>query len=582
MSTESPSPGSNRVKYFEPTQHFISTRMQIGEDGTGDRIAVSELVHKGGLLISFEEFAKFQARGFEKQPVKAGDNTYFSEDNNELYAAVPGYPRVDRFAPDEADGVETLVVSVEPLFRVTIDKMKATLAVHPPLPEGRSLVGEDLDQLLHEAGIVHGLDPEKIAAAKDYVRQGLQEFHAIVVASGQACGPSQDAFLEFLIEIGPIAGKLLKDGSIDFRERRVMVPVSEEEVLAMKIPASPGSAGVNVFGETIEAQAGKDIVVKTSGDVVFDPETNQVRATAGGVLSVVRGSVINVSSRKKIEGDIDFATGNVESKNCLVIKGSVQPGFLVKADGDIEIGGTVSSATVESLANVVIKSGVTGQKTRISADGDVDILFIEQGRIDCGGTCVVRKQAYYSTIHAGGDIRCRKDSTVVGSEMVAAGSMSFGDVGSEKANPLLLAAGVIPERLDIYREMTRNLSEMQSEIIQQLQMGGGRSRKLRQMEREVEEVKVKLKRMNMIPGSGLYSRAGAAEDGGFTNEETSDEYSIDLRDITIEVQGSIQAGTTIQIGNRTMLLDKTISYRLFKLSDNLKRILAVPPPRRRG
>jgi len=582
MSTDSPSPGSNRVKYFEPTLHFTSTRMQIGEDGTGDRIVVSELVHKDSMLISFEDFAKFRERGFEKQPVKAGDNTYFSEDENTLLAAVPGYPRIDRFASQEENGVETLVVSVEPLFRVTSDKMKATLAVHPPLKEGRSLIKEDLDQLLAEAGIVYGLDEEKVAGAKQYIRQGLIEFHSVSIATGQECGASQDAFLKFLIEIGPIAGKLMKDGSIDFRERRVMVPVSEGELLAVKIPANPGTAGVNVFGEKIEAKLGKDIAVKTSGDVAFDPETNEVRATAGGVLSVVRDNIINVSSRKKIDSDIDFGTGNVESKNCLVIRGSVQPGFLVKADGDIEIGGTVSSATIESLANIVIKGGITGQKTRIAADGDVDILFIEQGRIDCGGNCVVRKQAYYSVIHAGGDIRCRVESTVVGSEMVAAGSMTFGDVGSEKANPLLLAAGVIPERLDKYREMKKSLSDMQDDIIQQLQIGGGRSRKLRQMEREAEEMKLHLKRMNMIPGSGLYSRAGEAGEGSFSAEEMSDEYSIDLRDISIEVQGSIQAGTTIQIGNRTMLLDKTITFRLFKLSDNLKRILAVPPPRRRA
>ena len=81
----------------------------ITEDGTGDRIVVSELVHKDSMLISFEDFAKFQERGFEKQPVKAGDNTYFSEDENTLLAAVPGYPRIDRFVSKEENGVETLV-----------------------------------------------------------------------------------------------------------------------------------------------------------------------------------------------------------------------------------------------------------------------------------------------------------------------------------------------------------------------------------------------------------------------------------------------------------------------------------------
>lgn len=582
MASDGASPGGERKKYFEPTLYFTTTRMQIGEDGMGERVVVSELVHKGTILLDFEDFARYQERGFVKQPVWAGDNTSFDEAANQLFATVPGYPRIDRFTEEEDGDIETLVVSVEPLFRIGPGGMKATLAVHPPLPEGRSLKQEDLEQLLAEAGIVHGLDESMVASAREYIQQGLKEFHTIPVAAGQECGPSQDGFLQFLIEIGPIAGKLQKDGSIDFRERRVMVPVSEGEVLAMKIPASSGTPGMNVFGEVIESRPGKDIVVKTTGDVRFDPETNEVKATAGGVLSVVRGNVISVSSRQKIAGDIDFAIGNVESKNCLLIKGSVLPGFLVKADGDVEIGGTVSSATVESLANIVIKGGITGQKTRVSADGDVDILFIEQGRIVCGGNCVVRKQAYYSTIHAGGDIRCRLESMVVGSEMVAAGSMTFGDVGSEKANPLLLAAGVVPARLEQYRELKSTLSSLQDDIIQQLQVGGGRSRKLRQMEREAEELKMQLQRLNVVPGSGLYSRAGQGDDPRFSTEEYSDEFSIDLRSITIEVQGSIQAGTTIQIGNRTMLLDKTISFRLFKLSDNLKRILAVPPPRRRA
>jgi len=193
MSSDSSSPGANRVKYFEPTLHFTSARMQIGEDDSGDRIVVSELVHKDDVLLSFEDFAKFQDRGFEKQPVQAGDNTYFSEDNLFLYAAVPGYPRVDRFHGEREGEGDGLRISVEPLFRVTADKMKATLAIHPPLPEGRSLMKEDLEQLLAEAGIVHGLDEEQVAVAKQYIRQGLKEFHSIGIATGQECGASKDA-----------------------------------------------------------------------------------------------------------------------------------------------------------------------------------------------------------------------------------------------------------------------------------------------------------------------------------------------------------------------------------------------------
>jgi uncharacterized protein (DUF342 family) len=290
----------------------------------------------------------------------------------------------------------------------------------------------------------------------------------------------------------------------------------------------------------------------------------EVTATSAGALSVVRDTVIKVSARQKIGGDIDFSRGNVESGNCLIIRGSVMPGFTVKAEGDIEIGGTVSSATIEGQANVVIKGGITGQKTKISAEGDADILFIEQGEIVCGGNCVVRKQGYYSSIHANGDIRCKNDSVVMGGELVAAGSISLGDVGSDKATPCLVAAGVVPERLDLYRQLKNNLVELQEEVIQLMQMHGGRSRKLRHLEREVEDIKQQLHRLSMIPGSGLYSRAGKEEDPRFSEEEYSIENSIDMKKIGIEVFGSIQAGTTIRIGNRTLVLDKNISCRLFR------------------
>lgn len=581
MTTSSSGSSSERPKIFEPTLLFTTLRMQIGEDDTGDKVVVSELVRKDGKILSFENFAKLQGKGFEKQLVKAGENTYFSEDENELFAKVAGYPRIARLTPEAGD-VPTLIVSVEPLFRIAPDGMKAALAIHPPLPECRSLMSEDLDEMIAEAGIVFGLDAEQVVAAKEYIQQGLKEFNTIPIAKGRECGPSEDAYLKFEVEIGPIAGKLLKDGSIDFRERRIMVPVSAGDLLARKVSSQSGTAGMNVFGDEIAARPGKDIIVKTSGEVSYSPQTMEVRASSGGVLSVVQGNVIKVCSRQKIEGDIDFTTGNVESKNCITIRGSIQPGFLVKADGDIEIGGTVSSATVEGLANIVIKGGVTGQKTKISTEGDVDLLFVEQGQIVAGGNCVIRKQSYYSAIHVGGDIRCKRDSVVVGGELVAAGNISLGDVGSDKATPCLVAAGVAPERLDQYRQQKDKLAELQNEIIQQMQMQGGRSRKLRHMEKEADEVKQQLHRMNMIPGSGLYSRVGAGDDPRFSEEECSVENSIDMSTINVEVFGSIQAGTTIQIGNRTLVLDKTISSRMFKLSDNLKRILAVPLGRKRS
>lgn len=568
-------PPEETRKLFEPTLYFSSLSMRIGENASANRVTVSELVRKGDLLLRFENPAHFQEGGFEKQPVKAGEYTFFSEDQSELYAEVAGYPRLDRYLSDMSP-IEGLTASIEPLFTITPDHMKATLAVHPPLPGGRSLADQDLDQLIAEAGLVFGLDSERIAAAKAYIRQGLREFKAIPIATGRECGPSQDAYLKFELEIGPIAGRLLRDGTIDFRERRVMVPVIAGQLLARKMPALAGTAGVDVFGRKIEARPGKDIEVRTSGEVTYSPDTMNIRATGAGALSVVRDNVIKVSSRQQIDGDIDFSTGNVESGNCLIIRGSVVSGFSVKAEGDIEIDGTVRSAMIEGQANVVIKGCITGQRTKIFAEGDADIIIVEQGEIVCGGNCVVRKLGYYSSIHANGDIRCKNDSVVMGGELVAAGSISLGDVGADKATPCLLAAGVAPERLKSYRRIKQNLIELQQEIIQLMQMQGRRSRRQRHLEKDAVDLKQRLHRLNMIPGTGLYSRAGKGDDPHFSDAEYSIEDSIDIKKITIEVFGNIQAGTTIQIGNRILVLETNMSGRLFRLNDTMQRILEVP------
>lgn len=581
MTQGSSSDRKKEKKIFEPTLHFTTRRVQIGEDDSADKMLVAELVRKGDLLLDFGNFERFKDKGFQKQKVEAGKGTQLLKDKDQLVAEVTGYPRVNLFTP-QGTNEEVVEVSVEPLFRIDHGKMKVILSVHPPLKDCKSLLTEDLEQLLEESGIVFGVNADQVTKAKQFIQQGLMEFATFPIAEGVECGGSKDAYLRYEIEIGPIAGKIMENGSIDFRDRRIMVPVNTGDLLATKIPSQSGISGKNVFGEEIEAKPGKDIKVKTLGSVKYSDETHQVRATGDGVLSVVRGSVIQVSTKQKINSDIDFATGNIESKNCVIIRGAVQPGFIVKAEGDIEIGGPISSATVEGGANVVLKSGITGKKTTISARGDADILFIEQGRITTGGNCVIRKQAYYSVIHADENIRCRRDSVVVGGELVAGGSMTLGDVGSEQSTPSLLAAGVLPERFVFQRELKNHMSELQDEIIQQMQQGGARSRKLRQMEREAEDIKQQLLRLNLIPGTGKYSRVDKGDDKRFTDEEYSDQFGVDMRIISIDAFGTVQAGTTIQIGNRTLTLDKTIQGRSFKLNSSLRRVVAVPLGRKKS
>jgi uncharacterized protein (DUF342 family) len=573
-----PAESSNgKKKLLEPTFHFVSSLLKIGDDYTTDKIAVTELVKGGQLLADFPNFQRFAAIGFEKTPLEPGDFVQLSEDKSALIATVPGYPKVRKIRRKDVPDPIT-VISVEPLLKVSPDNMVVTLVIHPPLEDGHSLLHEDLETLIAEQNIVFGIDSQAIMEAKAFLQSGEKEFKSYIIARGQAVGQSTNAFLRFDMEIGPIAGALLENGSIDFRERRIMVGVRAGQCIATKIPAVQGAPGVNVYGEEAPAPPGKDIKIEVLNDARFSPERLQVTALKNGVLSVVNNNVIKVCSHQILTGDIDYQTGNVESMNCLTIRGSVQPGFRVKVEGDVQISGAVMSAQISCQGNLVVKGGITGKNSLLNAKGDADIFFIEQGTLKCGGIAVIRKQAYYSDISAGADIRCHNSSKIIGGSLIAEGNITIGDVGSENCTPSLIAAGVVAERLSHLEILKASVVEQQNAIIQWLQRyhGSSTSKKVKNMEKELADSKLLLLRLNMIPGTGLYSKAGAMED---EKVEPDEQYSsvggIEIEKIKIEVVGNIFSGTKIRIGNCTMVIEKTISCRQFKLHPNKKSILAI-------
>lgn len=572
----------NRVdkkKYLEPTLHFSRKRILIGNEDRAEKVMVSELVKKNQPLLSFPQFKKYAERGFEKSPVRSGKNTHFSDDGDTLLADTIGYPRVDTMEQGENEEA-VLLISITPLVLVSGDKMTATLLLHPPISTDFAIRKEPLPELLKEAGILFGIDQGALQNAQDIIDKGYNDFHEIPIAFGVPSAPGTDAYLQFALEIGPIAGQILEDGTIDFRERRIMIGVAQNELLATKIPEVPGIPGTDVLGMEIEPDGGTELEIKTHQDVEFIEESGEIRATKGGILTVVNACEIKVCAKQEIRSDIDYNTGHIESMNSVIVHGAVLPGFKVITGGDLEIKKEVMSATLISEANIIIKGGITGKKTHIKANGDVDFKFIEQGRIECGGNLVMRKQSYYSDLSAKGAIRCKDHTTIVGGDIVAGGSLTVANVGSPNGKPAFLAAGVDIERLHMKRELSEQLAQQQNDIIAWLQLYGGsaRSKKIRQMEALVDETKMKLLKLNLIPGTGLYSRVGALKDSVESEDISDDGESKGIRidKIFIDLRETIFPGTEVRIGNSRMMLNKPISKRRLKLNKSLKRIIATP------
>ena len=133
---------------------------------------------------------------------------------------------------------------------------------------------------------------------------------------------------------------------MDFREQSFIHNVKKGDLLAEKIPLTPGTEGKNIFGEIIPAIPGKDERLAPGTNVVISDNGLALTSEMDGMVIISDGNKISVLKSHEIPGDIDMNTGNLTMDGSLVIKGWVCTGFLVRASGEIHVGKGIDQASV--------------------------------------------------------------------------------------------------------------------------------------------------------------------------------------------------------------------------------------------
>ncbi|MCP4339126.1 MAG: DUF342 domain-containing protein [Desulfobulbaceae bacterium] len=526
------------------TTHFQTQTITITVDNVSSEIATSELVRQNQVLLSL-----VSSDTNPSAILVAGKNCCLSDDKDTVTAEVSGYPLLSL-----NKNKKEIVASVEitPVIDIADDKMLATLTLYPSLSGTATLALSDILALCKEREISCGIDELTIQETIGDVEQLRQPQHEIPIARGLLAVDGCDAFLRFEVEIGPLPGKILQDGSIDWRERKIFIGIDKDELIATKVPHTPGTAGVDVHSLAISPKPGRDINVKVTGDVQYIEESRQVLATCSGVLSIVNETGIKVSAKQTIDGDVDLSVGNIESNDGLEIKGDVKPGFTVMCKGDLAIGGNIHGATVKAKGNSKITSGLIGEHSALITGGGVEISFVERGSITSGGTVVITKGAYYANVSSKKMIMSRADAKIVGGMFCSGLDFIGGIIGSDNATPTTIAAGVDAGRFHQRDKLRTSIRDQEHELENLIHMHGHKyseatvyKNKKAALQKRVSN----LKKLNLIPDSPLYSR----------HDPTYDYCSA-----IVAIQGRIVSGTKIRIGNtRTTLTEDATAIRFY-------------------
>ena len=362
----------------------------------------------------------------------------------------------------EDTGVAVKIGNVkEPEVKVVVsrDKMEACLEITKS-SNCREITYEEVMEKINKNGVAFGLQEDEIRRAIRLPGTQVSCAKGIAPINGEPASIKID--VDFENKGHPTE---MKDGKVDFKNLNLFKIVKQGDLLAEKIPATKGTAGTDVLGRSVSPKPGKDIMLPLGKNVKADGNF-KIYADSSGQFQLTNNR-INVIPVIEVRGDVDLSTGNINFIGNVIVRGSVQPGFTVKANGDVEIAGTVSGGTVEGQ-NVIIKMGIQGMHSGyIKAKEKVTAKFIENAVVYAGNEIKVNDVILHSKINAGSRVIVEgRRGLIAGGEVSAGEEICAKVVGTHLAPSTTLEVGVNPMLREEYQRLRQNIKKTEYNLDQ--------------------------------------------------------------------------------------------------------------------
>ena len=322
---------------------------------------------------------------------------------------------------------------------------------------------EDIKAALEEKGVVYGINEETI-------KNGVRSLTPFVAAEGKQVQHGENARIERKFDLSQKnRPKIDEFNRADYKDMGLFVLVKKGDLLAVRIPQTEGTPGKNIFGLDVPARTGRPIPMPQGKNTEVRNE-NELYATIDGQI-VDSTRKIDIDPHLDIRSSVGTGTGNIDFTGSVSIKGNVEAGFVVKATGDIEIGGMVNGAEVYGR-NVVIKGGINGQNRGIvKAVEDVQAQFAENANIEAGRDVSIIDAILHSNVRAGNRVYVEERRGIITGGSVAAGEeIRCKMAGNAAAVVTKLAVGVDPTVQQRYIEICRECKEDRGRLKQITQM----------------------------------------------------------------------------------------------------------------
>lgn len=247
------------------------------------------------------------------------------------------------------DGVQYALADSPPTESLLIQYTTSPVKAKPTL--------EGLLAALQEKGVVHGVD---MNACNQAIANPTP--YPFVAARGEPSIPGRDGEVQFLVPMERIVDLPADQLQIDFRETVKLPDVKAGQVIAIKRDPVPGTPGKSVTGAVLPPpkckdphfRAGKGVDIKTEQQGM----QSAVATVSGCPMFAEESGVISVEPILTFKGDVDLSSGNIRSSGSVNVLGHVHEGMKVECEGNQEIAGTVTGATLKAWGSIVVRGNV--------------------------------------------------------------------------------------------------------------------------------------------------------------------------------------------------------------------------------
>lgn len=349
-------------------------------------------------------------------------------------------------------------------LKVDNDNMHALMCLHANNSEEQlTLTEEIVMHFLASLDIIYGISHIAIQSMLEHVMYGQY----ICVAKGTPPLRGADGHYEYQKDMTDMKKKPLihDDGTADYKNTLSLATINADELIAVYIPPTKGSAGRDIYGNFVPPLAdGKDIMPLRGRGIKADDKNINYYAEYSGHI-VMDGPKISVEKLYRVSGDLNIEVGNIHFDGDIEIMGDVRSGMEIDAKGDIFIHGHVGACKITSDSNISIEKGIQGRNTCvITAAGDVVCKFVERCTIYAGHNIYADSVLNSSLTAENQVLVTSKHGNVINSEIYGVCGVIVKEAGNSAGTPTLLRAGLPREAYIRANELNNLIQETDSKI----------------------------------------------------------------------------------------------------------------------